>query len=232
MSSHFDKGIDPPVALTRRIHAEVLAQRAPMLRTHLRNAIALAIASCVTASVVASASKLVYGELALGLRSALSSPSLLALVGVALLTLLFVSTLAALRRGRLGLGSSAVVLLTTAMASVPLYVLLALAFPVHEDITTVGSVAISPLGARCFVIAALVGAVVLGSFAWAMRAAVPVGTHVRSLAIGSAAGIWAGLAVFVFCPSGDSLHVSFGHVLPVAAIALIGALALPAILRP
>jgi ABC-type uncharacterized transport system permease subunit len=147
-----------------------------------------------------------------------------------LLTL--VSTAAALWRGRSGLGASTAILLATALTTAPLYAVLSLSFPVHEIATTVGSVSISPWGIRCFVIAALVGVIVLGCLAFAMRAAAPVGTRIRSMVLGSAAGTWAGLAVFVFCPSGDPLHLLIGHVLPVAAFTLLGAVALPTILRP
>lgn len=225
-------GIDPPDALSRRVHAAVRAQRAATLRPHLRNAVALIIAGSLTVGVIAAASQFVYGDQALGLQAGVRSSSLLAVVAIALLSLLFASTFAALWRGRSGLGASAAILTATAVATAPLYALLALLFPVHEGVTTVRSVSISPWGARCFVIASLVGVVVLGCFASAVRAAAPVGTHLRSMVLGSAAGAWAGLAVFVFCPSGDALHLLIGHVLPVVALTMVGGVALPTILRP
>jgi hypothetical protein len=202
------------------------------LRPRLRNAVALIIASSLTIGVIAAASQFVYGDQALGLHAGVKSSPLLASVAIALLSLLIASTFAALRRGRSGLGASTAILIATAVATAPLYALLALVFPVHEGATTVGSVSISPWGARCIVIASFVGVAVLGCFASAMRAAAPVGTRVRGMALGSAAGAWAGFAVFVFCPSGEPLHVSIGHVLPVVALTMVGAVALPAILRP
>jgi hypothetical protein len=198
----------------------------------LRNAVALSIASILTAGVVLTASQLVYGHQGLGLYAGLKSASLLAFVTLALLMLTTASTVAALWRGRSGLGANAAILLAMGITTAPLYALLSLSFPLHEAGATVSGVSISPWGVRCFVIASLVGAVVLGCFAFAMRAAAPVGTRIRSMVLGSAAGAWAGLAVFVFCPSGEPLHLWMGHVLPVAAFTALGAVALPAILRP
>jgi hypothetical protein len=225
-------GINPPDELFQRVHRAVRAQQASTLRPHSRNAAALSIASIWSAGVVLTASQIVYGNQAVGLHVAIRSASLLAFVAVALLLLTLASTTAALWRGRSGLGASTTKLLVMAVITAPLYALLSLSFPVHEIVTTVGSVSISPWGARCFVIASLVGAVVLGCFALGMRAAAPVGTRIRSMILGSAAGAWAGLAVFVFCPAGDPLHLLVGHVLPVAAFTVLGAIALPAILRP
>jgi hypothetical protein len=225
-------GIDPPDALSQRVRAAVQAQRTMTLRPHLRNALALMIATSLTLAVVAAASQIVYGDQALGLQAGIRSPSLLAAVAIALLALLLASTCAALWRGRSGFGASTATLTATALTTAPLYALLALSVPVHQDLTAVGSVIISAWGARCLVIALLVGVVVLGCFAAAMRAAAPVGTRLRSMVLGSAAGAWAGLAVFVFCPSAGVLHLSIGHVLPVVALSILGAVALPALLRP
>lgn len=225
-------GIDPPNELSRRIHAAVRAERAMRMRPLLRTAIALFITSSATVGVVAAASQLIYGDQALGLQAGVTSPSLLASVAIVLLCLLFASTFAALWRGRSGFGARTALLTATAIMTAPLYALLALRFPVHEAATTIGSVSISAWGARCLAIASFVGVVALGCLASAMRAAVPVCTRLRGIVLGSAAGAWAGLAVFVFCPSGAVLHVSIGHVLPVVALSLVGATALPAILRP
>ena len=111
-------------------------------------------------------------------------------------------------------------------------ILLTLAFPVHDVADTVGAVHLSPFGARCVLLATLVGAVVMGSLAFALRAAAPVDARLRGLVVGSASGACAGLAVFVFCPAGDVAHLLVGHVLPVVAFSLVGAAALPALLRP
>jgi Negative regulator of sigma F len=91
-----------------------------------------------------------------------------------------------------------------------------------------GSVAMSPWGIRCFGIALLVGTLVLISFVLALRRSVPVASRLRGAALGAAAGAWAGLTVFAFCPSGDQWHILFGHVLPLVVLILLGALVAPA----
>jgi hypothetical protein len=210
----------------------VRAQRTSALRPRRKNGAALSIAGILAAGVVMTASQLVYGNQAMGLHVGIKSASWLAFVAVALSLLTIMSTAAALWRGRSGLGASTAVLFAIAVITAPLYALLSLRFPVHELVTTVGSVNLSPWGARCFVIASLVGAVALGCFAFAMRAAAPVSPRIRSMVLGSAAGAWAGSALFVFCPSGDALHLLIGHVLPVVGFTALGAIVLPAILRP
>ena len=232
MSSTPRMGIHPPDALYQRVHAAVQAQRTSTLRPQFKNAVALSVASILAAGVVLTASQIVYGNQAVGLHAGARSARLLAFIAVALLVLTIAATAAALWRGRSGLGASTAILSAVAVMTAPLYALLALSFPVHEVAATAGSVSISPWGARCFVIASLVGALVLACFTVAMRAAAPIATRIRSMVLGSAAGAWAGLAVFVFCPSGESLHLVIGHVLPVAAFTTLGAVALPTILRP
>ena len=225
-------GIDPPAALSARVLEAVRARRASTLRPHCKNAAALTIAGSLAVGVVLAASDLVYANQAMGLHAGIRSGAMLAFVGVALVLLMLATTTAALWRGRSGLGANTAILLAIAATTAPLYALFSLSLPVHEAVLTIGSVSVSPVGARCFVIASLVGAIVLGCFAAAMRAAAPAGTRLRSTVLGSAAGAWAGLAVFVFCPSGDSLHLLIGHVVPVVAFTVLGAVVLPRWLRP
>jgi len=232
MSSASHAGIDPPNALSQRVRSELRSQRTTALRPHLRNVAALIGASIISVSVIATASQLVYGDYASGLQEGVKSAPLLACVAIALLSLLFAATFAALWRGRSGLGASIPKLAAISLAVAPLYALLVLGLPVHEAATGVGTVDISPWGARCFGIAAFIGLAVLGCFGLAMRAAAPVGARIRSAVLGSAAGAWAGVAVFLFCPSGDALHLSVGHVLPVVTLTIVGAVALPRVLRP
>jgi hypothetical protein len=136
-------------------------------------------------------------------------------------------TVAALWRGGHGFGAPAFSLALTALLVAPLYALFGWFSPVHVTNAGLGAVAISPWGARCVTIAALVGTSVLFAFTLALRRAVPVGVGSRAAAIGAAAGAWAGLAVFVFCPSGDQVHLLSGHVLPIVGLTAIGALAAP-----
>lgn len=225
-------GIDPPDELSRHIRAAVQAQKASTLRSNVRAAAAIIIAGLTTAAVVGAASAFVYGRQAAGLLAGWESPSAMAFIAMALLVLLLASTFMALWRGRSGLGASTALLTAAGVAIAPLYALLTLNNPARDIVETVNSVRISTYGVRCLVIASIVGVIVLGCLASAMRAAAPAGTRIRSMALGSAAGAWAGLALFVFCPSGEPLHLIVGHVLPVAALTALGAVALPPLLRP
>ncbi len=225
-------GIEPPDELSQRVRAALYAQRASTLRSNVRAAAAMIVACLMTAAVVGTASQIVYGRQGAGLMAGWQSPSAMGFIAVAMLMLMLGSTFMALWRGRSGLGANTALLMATGVAIAPLYALLTLNTPAHEIVETVGAVRISIYGVRCFAIASIVGAMVLGCLAWALRAAAPAGTRIRSMALGGAAGAWAGLAVFVFCPSDQPLHLLVGHVLPVAAFTALGAVALPAFLRP
>jgi hypothetical protein len=104
--------------------------------------------------------------------------------------------------------------------------------PLHSGADVVGAVHISPWGVRCAVISGVVGLGVMAAFVVALRRAVPVASRLRAAALGAASGAWAGLAVFLFCPSGDRLHLLLGHALPVALLTLTGLLVAPARIRP
>ncbi|MGH8186213.1 MAG: NrsF family protein, partial [Steroidobacteraceae bacterium] len=183
----------------------------------------------VTALVVALASQLVYAQQVVGLRVGLQSASRHAAVAFGVVALMLGSTFLAAWRGRGGLGLGVTTLALTA-ASVPLmYAILVLLDPTRSFATTVE---ISPWGTRCMLIAALVGSFTLGAFVAALRRAAPVASRARGAALGAAAGAWAGFAVFVFCPSSDPQHLLVGHVLPVLAFTMLGALAVARALRP
>ena len=66
------------------------------------------------------------------------------------------------------------------------------------------------------------GASVLAIFAVTLRRAVAVAVGLRGAALGAAAGAWAGLAVFAFCPSGELQHLLIGHVLPIVLLTMCG----------
>jgi hypothetical protein len=115
----------------------------------------------------------------------------------------------------------------------PIYAALTLTSPLApgED-ATASFAALSPWGLRCLAIAATVGLLVLASFSAALRRSAPVASVLRGAALGSAAGAWAGLSVFVFCPASELGHLLVGHVLPIAAFTLLGLAAVPRALRP
>jgi len=74
--------------------------------------------------------------------------------------------------------------------------------------------------------------VVLLSFAAALRRSAPVASRLRGAALGAAAGAWAGLGIFIYCPATEYHHLLVGHVLPIAALTLLGLAAIPRALRP
>jgi hypothetical protein len=119
------------------------------------------------------------------------------------------------------------------LVCVPLaYAAVVLPNPVHLPDAVPTWVDISPWGVRCFVIALVVGGIALTGFAQVLRHAVPVASRLRAAALGAAAGAWAGLAVFAFCPSGDVRHLLVGHVLPVLALIALASVIVERRLRP
>jgi hypothetical protein len=179
------------------------------------------------------ASQLVYHRYASGLEVAVPSAPYLLQVLLLLVALTFVATLIAMWRGRSGLGSGAISLYLASGLVAPIYAALVLISPVHmhTDEALLSDVTISRWGLRCLVISAIVGLLVLTTFTVALRRSIPTASGLRGSAIGTAAGAWAGLSVFIFCPSGDLLHILVGHILPIVALTLVGIVAIPRILR-
>jgi len=211
-------------SLTREPPADIRAPR--------RRQAALAAGALLIAALVFVTSILVYQRPAVGLTFGLRSTPALFAVLCALIGLAGASTTVALHRGRSGLGAGLGALAAVALLAPPIYAVLTLVEPVHIAGMQPAWVDISPWGVRCFFIACAVGTIVLASSAFVLRRAVPAASGWRAAAIGAAAGAWAGLAVFVFCPSGDRQHLLVGHVLPVMALVAAGALTLARRLRP
>lgn len=219
-------------ALRTRIRESIAATKSSSIGTRTRLTAALATIPLVAALVVWGASQMVYGQPAAGLDVGAQSVTRLLSVLVTLVAMTAASTLIAAWRGSRGFGASAMCLVLTAALVAPLYAAFTVPDPVHVGDPVVSGVAISPWGLRCVVIAGVVGVSVLAGLTMALRRAVPVASRLRGGALGAAAGAWAGLAVFLFCPSGDQAHLLVGHVLPVAALTLVGLLAMPPALRP
>jgi hypothetical protein len=135
------------------------------------------------------------------------------------------STLFALWQGRDGFGIGSISLMSIVALIVPVYAALALLRPLHsgaaDDVALTG-VAISPWGLRCLLVAMAVSVPTMAIFGAAMRRAAAVSSGLRSAVLGAAAGAWGGLAVFVFCPSGNLQHLLVGHVLPIALFTVLG----------
>jgi len=199
----------------------------------VRIAVALAVTPLVTASVLGIASHVVYQRpmlrVAMGTRPTFEFFAVLLFV----IGLTLSATLVAFRRGELGLGSGALALSLVALLVAPIYAALAVMIPLETTADAVAALAaLSPWGLRCLVIAAVVGVLVLVAFTATLRHSAPVAVRLRGAALGAAAGAWAGLAVFVFCPATEVPHLLVGHVLPIAAFTLLGLAATPRMLRP
>jgi len=225
-------GVRPSEALHARVRARIAEVEAPPTRTSKRVIAAVIAVVVLTALVTSSASELVYGRFGLGLDVGPAEEMRLLWTSTLLGALTLGATLVALWRGPRGLGSGAATLALTGLIVAAAYGALTLIRPLHSGDAQVTNLEISPWGARCAVIASIVGVGVMASFATALRRAAPAAGGLRGTVIGVAAGMWAGVAVFVFCPSGDSVHLLVGHVLPVLALSAIGAALLPRWLRP
>ena len=215
--------------LYRGVLAAVAATPSPGIRTAHRMWIAISIACAATFLIVIAASQLVYAEWAAGLSVAVDSRSSVLAVGAATLLLASVATLGAVWRNRGGFGLPSAALAAIAVLVAPVYAIFSVLFAQHVPSS---HVVVSPWGVRCLAIAALIGTIALVAFGWALRRAAPEATGGRAAAVGACAGAWAGVAVFFFCPSADQQHLLLGHVLPVAALTVAGALLLPKALRP
>jgi hypothetical protein len=211
--------------LYARVRSAVESTPAATTRTRTRIIAALAIVPVLTTLVVLIASGLVYGQPLAGLYIDVAS-STTALTSVSLLIgLALASTVFALWQGNSGLGIASMWLVSISALVAPVYAALTVLQPLHSgaaDDAGLTGVVISPWGLRCILVAGIVGASVLTIFAVALRRAVVVAVGLRGAALGAAAGGWAGLAVFAFCPSGDLQHLLIGHVLPIVLLTLCG----------
>jgi hypothetical protein len=225
----------PSDRLYPRIRAAIEAAPAATTRTRTRIFAALALVPAMTVLVVLLASAMVYGQPTPGLHIDVSSVVAVLITLGLLAALAVASTVFALWQGRDGFGIGSISLMSIAALVVPAYAALTVLRPLHSgaaDNVALTGVAISPWGLRCLVVAAVVSVPALVVFAAALRRAAAVSSGLRAAAVGAAAGAWGGLAVFVFCPSGNLQHLLVGHVLPIAAFTLIGGIALTRTLRP
>jgi hypothetical protein len=206
-------------------------EAAPARSVSFRTCVGIALAAILvsTTAIVVAASTIVYGRQATGLEVASSSQAHLLIVLCLLVLLVGSATYASLTRGGSGFGAPVTILAISTGLAVPAYAALVLVFPVHaaDPSTLVG---LSPWGARCLVVAALMGATVLGTLSAALRHAVPVANRWRGAAVGAAAGLWSGFAVFVFCPASELYHLLIGHVMPIVAFMLLGLIVAPRML--
>jgi hypothetical protein len=81
------------------------------------------------------------------------------------------------------------------------------------------------LGWRCLALTLAMGGALLGAIAYVRRGTMPVLPALHGAAAGAAAGACAGVLVDAWCPLTDASHVLVGHVGPMIALSLVGAIA-------
>ncbi len=225
-------GGPPSQMLYDRIRERMGATSASRFRTGDRLILACIVVPILAAAVTLIGSGLVYHRAAFGLVTSPEESGRLLWMLALLIAMTVAVSVVAIWRGRKGLGAATTLLAASSVLVAPLYSAITMIRPLHLHDAPVTEVTISPWGVRCALIAAVVGLAVTAVLALALRRAVPAATRLRGATLGAAAGAWAGIAVFAFCPSADLQHLLAGHFLPVAALCLIGALVTPRWLRP
>ena len=231
--SRFESEVPPPEELFAWIRTAVASTPASRTSTRLRVTMALAVIPFLTAGVVLVAARIVFHRPALRVDLGTHPTAQFLIVLLLLVGLTLVATLTAVRPGERGLGSGVVSLFLVTLLVTPIYAALTLAGALGGGRSAISSLAgLSPWGPRCIGIAVAVGLAVLICFTAALRRSAPVASRLRGAALGAAAGAWAGLSVFIYCPATDHHHLLVGHVLPIAALTLLGLAAIPRALRP
>jgi hypothetical protein len=193
----------------------------------------MALVPLLTAAVLLVASHVVYERPVLRVHMGTPLTSQLLIVLLLIVGLTLSATFIAVGRGERGLGSGVMSLLLVALLVTPIYAVLTLMYPLEVSEAAAAALAkLSPWAPHCLAIAGVVGLLVLASFTVALRRSAPVASGLRGAALGAAAGAWAGLSVFIFCPATEPRHLLVGHVLPIAAFTLLGLTAIPRALRP
>jgi hypothetical protein len=230
--SRFESEVPPPEELFARIRTAVASTPAAKTSTRLRITVALAVIPFLSAAVVLGAARIVYHRPALRVDLGTHPTSQLLIVLLLLVGLTLAATLIAVGRGERGLGSGVVSLFLVTLFVTPIYAALTLTSALGAGEAATSLAGLSRWGPRCLGMAAAVGLVVLISLTAALRRSAPVASRLRGAALGAAAGAWAGLSVFIYCPATEYHHLLVGHVLPIAALTLLGLAAIPRALRP
>lgn len=228
----FEDEPGPPEELYARVAAMI--ERAPAPGMPLRRRLSLVAAALPCAMMIPLVGHYVIsGRSLFRLDMGSLPPRQFALELLLMAGLTIGATALSARPGRRGLGSTAWALALTAIAVSPVYAVVSLLWPLRsQDPEALAAAAhLHPWGLPCLAIAAVVGMLALGAFAWGLRHAAPVSAGLRGAALGAAAGAWAGFTLFVHCPASSLLHVVVSHVVPVAVFTLIGAIAVPQFVR-
>lgn len=157
-----------------------------------------------------------------GLRLGRRPEAFLALTSGGWAVVAVLATWISLGRGRSMLGRPRPWLSVVAIATAPLLVAWALvvvaAWPEVRQLR-------GGMGAHvmCFVLTLLLSTGPGVAWAWARRGTDPVHPRAALASLGAAAGAWAGVSIDLHCELSHEAHVALGHVLPVAILALFGA---------
>jgi hypothetical protein len=82
----------------------------------------------------------------------------------------------------------------------------------------------APLGWRCFALMIVLGAVLLLAQVRANRGSNPIHARLQGAAFGAVSGAWSAILVAAWCPIYNESHALWGHVAPILALSLAGAL--------
>lgn len=181
-----------------------------------------------TRAIVAVVSVLVAISIGIArMRPDFAALPLASIVGVSLgIAFLAAATLVvALSPGNYGLGAPVTLLVTLAVTTAPLYAVLTM-------MAGLGHAPDGPATRGCFTMSLAVAALALSGLTLALRRSVPAAPIARGALLGACAGAWAGLTIHLHCPCGDRLHILFGHAVPIAICAVIGAAISSRFLRP
>jgi hypothetical protein len=133
-----------------------------------------------------------------------------------------VASTAALLKGKSMLGLPTHMLAIAALLTAPIVGAWVLA---ASDLGDVPKEMPKPVGhVLCFVLGIVLSAAPFLAFVVVRMRSDPVHPRARGAAIGAAAGAWGGLLIELHCRFAHPLHAIVGHVLPIAALAAIGAL--------
>jgi hypothetical protein len=207
--------VQPPPALRARVMAAVRAEPVAPRAAGVRQRVLLVLVALLFAGAL---------SIAIGRPGLRGRPfAYVASLAVAWLLVCAVATWAGVGRGQSMLGRSAG-WRAGAVALVPMALLatslgLGAAWPeTLADNAGAGAHLLCVIGTMGFALAPLV------AFALMRRASDPVAPGLTGAAIATAAGAWGALGIELHCRYTSPFHVVVSHVLPVAILALVGAL--------
>ncbi len=203
--------LTPPDALRARVLAAAAAKPSPTRTAGKRVAIGLVVASIALAGIVF--------EVAGGFGHAEGRPVTLTIAIAAGWALVSAAlTWLAIGRGGSTLPRRPVLLASAALAApIAAFVWLHLFHGTYEE-------PFQRVGYRCLAYTLIIAALPLASFFVVRRGIEPRRPAALGAAVGATCGAWAGLVVDIWCPLSNASHVLVGHVIPLAALAFVGAL--------